>query len=394
MMKIVIGADSFTPDINGAARFTERLAQGMARRGHDVHVVAPSPDGRPRIEHRDGLTLHRMHSIRYRRHQSLRISLPWEILPETRDLVGRLQPDVVHVQSHMVIGRGLAYAAERHQRPLIATNHFMPENVLGYVPIPRALHGPAGRLAWRDLGAVFSRADLITAPTPRAVELLTTATGLSAEAVSCGIDADRYWQATQAADAASTGDQGPMILFVGRLDQEKRVDELIMAFARLPENTGASLEVIGNGDQKAFLQRLAVEQGVADRVIFHGHVTDDQLLQAYGRAAIFCMPGIAELQSIVTLESMAAGKPVVAADAMALPHLVRPGHNGWLFTPGDVGELALRLSTLVGDAELRARMGRHSREIVAQHDFVATLDRFEDLYHQVFVGEVPLSRVA
>jgi glycosyltransferase involved in cell wall biosynthesis len=394
-MKILIGADSFTPDINGAARFTERLAQGLAGRGHEVHVTCTSPDGRPRIEHRDGLTLHRLHSIHYRKHETLRICLPWETLPQTRELVGRLQPDVVHVQSHMVIGRGLAYAAERHQRPLIATNHFMPENVLGYVPIPRRMHQWAGRLAWRDLAAVFARADLITAPTPRAVDLLSSATGLTAEPVSCGIDADRYWQATRDAESAvAAAGGGPMILFVGRLDQEKRINELIMAFARLPESTGATLEIIGNGDQRTALQQLAVEQRVADRVIFHGHVSDDQLLAAYGRASIFCMPGIAELQSIVTLESMAAGKPVVAANAMALPHLVRPGYNGWLFTPGDVGELALRLSTLVSDSELRTRMGQHSREIVANHDFEATLDRFEDLYHQVGTGRVPLTQVA
>jgi glycosyltransferase involved in cell wall biosynthesis len=218
---------------------------------------------------------------------------------------------------------------------------------------------------------------------------------LTAEPVSCGIDADRYWQATRDAESAvAAAGGGPMILFVGRLDQEKRIDELIMAFARLPESTGATLEIIGNGDQRTALQQLAVEQRVADRVIFHGHVSDDQLLAAYGRASIFCMPGIAELQSIVTLESMAAGKPVVAANAMALPHLVRPGYNGWLFTPGDVGELALRLSTLVSDSELRARMGQHSREIVANHDFEATLDRFEDLYHQVGTGRVPLTQVA
>jgi phosphatidylinositol alpha 1,6-mannosyltransferase len=251
-------------------------------------------------------------------------------------------------------------------------------------------HRAAGRLAWRDLAAVFGRADRITAPTPRAVQLLTDSTGLSGEAVSCGIDAARFWQATCAAET----DQQVRILFVGRLDQEKRINELITAFARIPASTGAVLEIIGDGDQRDVLRRLAAEFGVTDRVIFHGQVDDDQLLAAYGRASIFCMPGVAELQSIVTLEAMAAGKPVVAADAMALPHLVKPGHNGWLFTPGDIGELAMRLSTLISDPALRSRMGQHSREIVSRHDFEATLDHFEDIYASVTLAPVRLRAVA
>ena len=92
------------------------------------------------------------------------------------------------------------------------------------------------------------------------------------------------------------------------------------------------------------------------------------------------MPGVAELQSLATLEAMAAGTPVIAADAMALPHLVRPGRNGWLYPPGDVGELTARLTALLGDAGLRRRMGAASREIVAEHAIGATLDRFEGLY--------------
>ena len=74
---------------------------------------------------------------------------------------------------------------------------------------------------------------------------------------------------------------------------------------------------------------------------------------------------------------------MIAADAMALPHLVRPGRNGWLYRPGDVGELTARLAALLGDAALRRRMGAASRELVAEHAIGATLDRFEGIYREV-----------
>lgn len=383
-MKIVIGADSYAPDINGAARFANRLAHGMAARGHEVHVVCPSTVGAEQIESDGVVTIHRMRSIRYRWHATMRVCLPWLAGPDARALLDRLQPDVVHVQSHMVVGRAVAHAAERLGIPLVATNHFVPENVFGYVPfLPRRLHRQAGRLAWNDLARVFGQADMITAPTPLAVELLTDATGLPAEAVSNGIDTERYDDVAREAERTADPQDGPVILFVGRLDQEKRVDELIGAFARIPAGTGARLEIVGGGDQRELLVELADRLGVASRVDFRGQISDEELLAAYGRASVFCMPGVAELQSLVTLEAMSTGKPVVAANAMALPHLVRSGYNGWLYTPGDIGELAVRLSTLVADPQLRRRMGQHSRTMVSRHDFETTLDTFTEIYASV-----------
>jgi glycosyltransferase involved in cell wall biosynthesis len=218
---------------------------------------------------------------------------------------------------------------------------------------------------------VFGRATAVTAPTPRAVDLLTRATGLSATAISCGIDAARY---------AGGSEEPGRILFVGRLDREKRVDELLRALVGLPE---ARLEVVGDGAERAAWHRLAADLGVADRVDWRGFVSEEELVAAYRRCAVFCMPGVAELQSLVTLEAMAAGKPVVAADAMALPHLVRPGRNGWLFPPGDVPALTARLGAVLADDATRRRMGGASRDLVGAHALDSTLNAFEDLYAQV-----------
>jgi glycosyltransferase involved in cell wall biosynthesis len=98
------------------------------------------------------------------------------------------------------------------------------------------------------------------------------------------------------------------------------------------------------------------------------------------------MPGIAELQSIATMEAMSSGKPVIAADAMALPHLVRPGENGWLFQPGNVDDLAAQLQQLLSDRDLQARFGAASRQIVASHDIHNVLRTFEGLYRAVIDG--------
>jgi phosphatidylinositol alpha 1,6-mannosyltransferase len=378
-VKIMLGSDTYPPDINGAARFTERLAHGLAARGHEVHVVAPSPTGpagRGRVR---GVTVHRLRSVRFPLHESFRVCLPWVARGAAAAVVAEVRPDLVHLQGHLVIGRGLSAAAARAVLPLVATNHFMPENLMPQAHVPAALADPVARLAWRDLARVFGPADAVTAPTPRAIELLAQSAGIEATAISCGIDPARY--ATAARDAVPT--ERPRVLFVGRLDVEKRVDELLRAFARLPRELPADLEIIGDGTQREAWHRLAAELGLGDRVRFRGFVSEPELLAAYGQGAVFVMPGVAELQSLVTLEAMSAGLPVVAADAMALPHLVRPGRNGWLYPPGDVDALAARLGQLLADPDLRRRMGVASRRLVAEHDLTSTLDAFEAVYERV-----------
>ncbi|HEX4721749.1 MAG TPA: glycosyltransferase [Pseudonocardiaceae bacterium] len=369
-LRIVVGADTFPPDINGAARFAHQLATGLAGRGNEVHVLCPSDTGPATTVTMDGVTVHRVAARRTPCHPTFRICLPWQAKSAARALLDEVRPDVVHVQAHFTVGRSLVRAAARRSVPVVATNHFMPENLFGYLRVPGWLRRTAAHMAWRDLARVLRPATVVTAPTPTAVELLhQQGFGGRAIAVSCGVDLARY-------RADGPGD-GRTVLFVGRLDEEKRVDELIGAMVRLPL---LRAEIVGDGSCRAELTALAERLGVADRVRFRGFVSDDELVDAYRRCAVFCMPGVAELQSLATMEAMAAGRPVVAADAVALPHLVVPGYNGWLFPPGDVPALAYRLSELFRQPGALTRMGAASRELIARHDVAASLDRFETLY--------------
>ncbi|WP_460702978.1 glycosyltransferase [Myceligenerans halotolerans] len=397
MLRILVGAETFAPDVNGAARFADRLSAGLAARGHEVHVVAPSPEGAPGTEMRDGVVVHRVTSRRLPGFEAMRVCAPWEATTEVRDVYERVRPDVVHTNGHLSLGRAVVHHAKRTGVPLVATNHLMPENIVGYLPIPASMHEAFAGWMYRDLGRVYSRADVVTAPTPSAVDLITRRAGLtSAFPVSNGIDADAYERARDAVAArrgAPTGPTAmyePTVLFVGRLDQEKRVDELIRAFARIASDVPGRLDVVGEGERRATWEALADELGVAGRVRFRGFLSDDELLAAYASADVFCMPGVAELQSIVTMEAMAARLPVVAADAMALPHLVRPGSNGELFRPGNIDELAGHLRTLLTDTALRERYGDASRELIQAHTMGATLGVFEALYEKV-MGAVPVA---
>lgn len=383
-LRIVIGAVTYPPEVNGAANFGHRLATGLARRGHDVHVICHSVDGKPSTLVEDGVTTHRIASYSTPVHPTFRIAAPWQSSRRANRLLARIRPDVVHVQSHFFIGRGLINAARRMDIPLVATNHFMPENIFGYVPIPRMLQRVASRLAWSNLIRHYNKAQMVTAPTPRAVQLLRdNGFDRAALPISCGIDVDRYHK--RALDYRKRNPDPPVrtVLFVGRLDEEKHVDDLVRAMSLLRTTAETRLEIVGGGSCRGPLERLAAELGIADRVHFAGLVSDDELLDAYARADVFCMPSIAELQSLATMEAMSAGTPVVLANAMALPHLVEQGQNGWLYPPRDVKVLAVAIDSVIGDRVTIDRMGAASERLVRKHDIDAVLARFESIYWQV-----------
>lgn len=365
--------------MNGAANFASRLAAGLTERGHDVHVEAPAFNrhhGDFQEEH-DGatFTVHRIYSWRWFPHDWLRFVLPWRSQAHAARLLDAIKPDVVHIQSHIVVGRGLARQARLRGIRVIGTNHFMPENMIEHTLLPKFLRRKAIQIAWNDASKTFALCEAVTSPSRKAADFLEAETNLSGvHAISCGIDAELYTPSFEKRDENR-------VVFVGRVTGEKHLDVLLRAVAALDPALDTKLDIVGGGDLLNQLKQLSKDLGIADRVNFMGYVTDEQLRAALTRATVFAMPSIAELQSIATMEAMASALPIVAANAMALPHLVHHGENGYLFEPGNVGDLAARLTDVLtlSDADLQ-QMKKSSLKYIAAHDIQRTISIFESLY--------------
>lgn len=380
-LRILIGSDTFSPDINGAARFTERLAAGLVDRGYDVHAAVPAHPGHAPGEHREviegrEMTVHRWKSFRWPFHGTWRIVGPWNANKFARRTLDRVKPDIIHAQSHYVVGRGLIKEAKRRGIRVIATNHSMPENLLDHTGLPGVLNKLLVKWAWNDLHYIYGMVARVTTPTASAAAFLEENSHLNGVlAISCGIDASRYRP-----DFTPRSER--RIVFVGRQDAEKHIEVIIRALALLPADLDVHLDLVGDGEHRKHLHDLAVKLGVADRVVQHGAVTDERIIQLLSQASVFAIASTAELQSIATLEALSSALPVVAADAMALPHLVHDGENGWLFPPGDVAVAAERLERVLRmSPEERERMQRAALATVKVHSLGHTLDVFEALYH-------------
>jgi glycosyltransferase involved in cell wall biosynthesis len=379
-LTILIGADTFTPHVNGAARFAERLAAGLVARGHDVHVLAPSKTHGPHgtfteVIEGQPMTVHRVPSHRYWPHDWLTFVFPWMTKHYSRKVLDSIKPDVVHIQSHINLGRGLARETRKRGIPLIATNHVMAENVVDFTTLPPFLNKIVLKIAWDDAMRTFNMTEAVTTPTRKAADFLEATIDIEdVIPVSCGIEAGNYTPDYTPRDANR-------IVFVGRLTTEKQIDVVLRALTKLDPALDVTFDIIGNGDQRRNLEHLTKELGLTKRVTFHGLTSDEELRATLARASLFVIASVAELQSIATMEAMASGLPIVAANAVALPHLVHDGENGYLFEPGNVDDLAAKLTTVLTQTpEERLRMQHASRDGVKVHDMQRTLNTFEALY--------------
>ncbi len=390
-MTVVIACDTFAPDHNGTATFSKNLAVTLQRRGYEVHVIAPATSklyGTFREKHDDTpIIVHRLKSYRLPFQPSQRFVNPMRLTNRVNGLLRAIKPQVVHIQSHINIGHHAAAAAQLNKIRLIATSHIDAQSLVeNAILAPKFVKNFLTKLLLKDAARVFKAADAISAPTKRAAQMLESAVReLKVLAISGGVDVDLY------SHLPEPSFNSKKLLYVGRLDREKHVYILLEALARLPKDAGVTLEIVGGGSQANELKALAGELSIDDVVTFAGELSDEEVINKLGESSAFVMPSVQELQSMATLEAMASGRPIIAANAMALPHLVHEGENGFLFKPDSPSDLASKISKLFALTSSEfAKLSSGSRFLVEAHDLAATVDVYERLYKGLEVIETTL----
>ncbi len=201
--------------------------------------------------------------------------------------------------------------------------------------------------------------------------------------VRCGIDTERF-----AAREPVEADGELRILYVGRLVAVKGQPVLLEALAGLGRRgVEARLTLVGEGPERASLERLAESLGVSDRVTFTGALSHDRVHEEYARANAFCLPSFAEGVPVVLMEAMAIGLPVVTTRIAGIPELVEDGVGGLLVRPGRADELEEALARISEDPELRTRLGEGGRaKVERDYSVAATAAQLAELHREFREG--------
>ena len=328
-MRIAMFVDSFHPIVDGAVVAMEISAEGLERRGHEVVVIAPGPQVQTPTKRK----VHYLPSREFKSYPGYRIVIsPSDML----EFLRKERIEIIH--SHGLASMGILSltAARALKIPHVLTFHTMAnEAVKYYSPLPIRQDFMVS-LVWAYLRNLLKRPEVVIAPSaPIRKELLENGVVMKAcEVVPTGVDCQKY--SPERFDKAFLDRYGlvgkRVLLHVGRLSMEKRLDVVLEAVAVLrPKVPDLRLLVVGKGPAEQHYKDLAKKLGVAERVIFTGFLPDEDMPKAYASAEILVIASTFETQGLVVLEALASGTPVAGVRYRAIPEFVQEGKNGCLF---------------------------------------------------------------
>jgi len=379
--------------ISGAAIVVQRLAEGLAQRGHNVLVMAASergpaytsnpPSGRGaggEGETRSCLKIARLQSIK----NPFRVGQRAVLFPRAavqRELQN-FAPEIVHAHDPVSVGLAGILAARQLRIPAVLTIHQLPWFVTAY--LPKFLGAPVERALWAYARWLNQQVQAAITPSKTIAEIVRAHGAGRPFAISNGVDLERF---TPLPASPHESDHllkkysltPPIILHAGRLDADKKADLVLRAAARVPQ---AQLLVVGDGTQRPALEKLAAQLNL--KATFTGYVREE-LPALFRLAQVFVTASEVEIQSSVAMEAAASGVPVVAVRASSMAEFVQEGVTGYLVPPRDVNALAARLMELLNNPQLAHNMGRAARQFAEMHSTERTVEAHEALYLQLTV---------
>ncbi len=363
-MRIAIFAETFLPKWDGVANTLCHLLEYLAAHKHTALMFAP--EGAP--TQYAGTPIVGLPAFAFPFYPDLRLVPP--IMNVERRLAD-FHPDIVHIVNPAFLGlTGLRHARSLNV-PVVASYH---TDLPGYTSTYRL--GLFRDTLWAYFRWLHNQADLNLAPshfTRRELE----AHGFERVGVwSHGVDTTQFHPARRSAEWRTrlTGGRpdAPLLLYVGRLAIEKRIEWLQPVLEALPQ---VRLAIVGDGPLRSTLEtQFAGTQRDASRTVFTGYLRGDDLAAAYAAADLFTFPSANETFGNVVLEAMASGLPVIAPRAGGPVDLITQGINGFLCAPDDQTEWLTLIQQCVEEPTMTQRMGQRARSFAESRSWEAVFN--------------------
>jgi len=382
-LRIGIFTDSYLPYTSGVVRSIETFSEGLDNRGHEVFIFAPDYDN-CRKENR----VFRFSSIKSPTNREFSVALPFSF--EFKPTIKKLDLDLIHVHSPFLLGRLGAKYARKLGIPLVFTFHTLYEQYVHYIPFAKWL---TKELAQHISRSFSNNCDLVIVPTAVIGDYLREI-GVTAttSVIPTGIKVEEFRQGDKEwlKDRFDLPGGERIMMFVGRLGQEKNINFLLESFWNInKEIPNTRLILVGSGPEEENLRDKSAEYGINQQVTFTGLIPPADVIHCYAGSDIFVFPSVTETQGIVIAEAKASGLPVVAVNAFGAAEMVENGADGFL-TELDMDQFNEKILLLLKNPDLYEKMSRQATINAEELSTDRCTDKLVECYKQVL--EIQISR--
>jgi glycosyltransferase involved in cell wall biosynthesis len=296
------------------------------------------------------------------------------LLRRVRELHERSPIHLIHAHAALPCGDAAAFLSRRLNIPFVVTIHGLD--------VFNCCFEQGIAAGWRRKASlnVYEKAGKVICISGKVKQLLIDgmSAAAAAEVVYNGTDPNMF-----APSPTPTG--APVILIVGNLLAGKGQELVLRARGRLKASyPNLRCDMIGEGSDQDRFAALARELGIGDDVRFLGRQSRSEVAEAMRTCTVFALPSRYEGLGCVYLEAMASGKPVIACRGQGIDEIIDHGNNGWLIPVDGLEELVQGLQILLGNAELRARIGESARQtILGELTLAHQAEKLAKIYQEV-----------
>ncbi len=385
---------SKSPAFSGVAVFVSQFSKYLAKNGHQVLIIAPASDESSELTMEKigpNVSVAFLPSMPNPFRPGLRMA-SFSGLYEIRDLLRKFKPDIVHLQDPAEVGVSTLRAAKKNRVPVVITNHSYSGFILAYLRFLWPFDKLAEKMVLNHLVKTYNDCRAVITPT-KSLSLSLRRLGVEVPiyVVSNGVMIRRFRSGKADPEILRRyrlPKNKKIILYVGRLEKDKSLETIIEAIPEVvAEEKSAHFVFVGEGSLKGEYKALAKKIKADKHITWAGYVSHESrdLPQIYRLADIFVMPSL-EGQSIATIEAMASGLPVVAADAGGLKELVKNKQNGVRFKIGSSRALGLALLFLLKNGKIAEQYGNEGRLMAESYDLPNVQKQLIGVYEKIIAG--------
>ena len=387
-MKIAIFSDNFYPEISGISDSIISLAKELAGCGHEIRFYVPRYPAkchakvglkRGEINLGKNISIKRLFSVSYPSGTGQgRAVIP---NPFVFFNIRKLNPDIIHTQLFFGAGLDALWLGKILKKPVIGTNHTAVTEFVKYSPVKSKY---VESLMLRYVNWYYGKCDFVTAPSRSVVdEMKFYGFNKESHVISNPVDIRTFSPLPDKNRLRKKfGFGNNIIIHAGRLSPERKIDVIIRALPLVKkEFPKVELAIAGNGTAREELESLAAGLGVGSSVKFMGFIEKPVLAEAYNAAGIFVITSTSDTQSMVMMQAMASGLPIIGVKARALPEYINK-NNGIPIEPDNPEALAKKIIFLLKNPEKMKMLGEGARKFVVNFGSESISGTWEKIYEK------------